>query len=205
MAEDTQDTTKEGGTDDVTPTPTEFKNLQRQLEKSKSQHREATERILAGDEALSILRRVEAYTIRGDETAEAERDLSMKSHEYRAEMMRVIEDKGLTWDSDEVEAIRDIWDNDDPSTHAHALAAAKGTLQGKTVDAASIETMVNEKVSEKLREMNLSVDGGEPTTAAPGRMTRGQASNLFNHNMSTAEMREAKDSLLDNWFKDREG
>ena len=188
----------------------EQKTWQRQLNRAREQNKELLKGYLELGETKAALSRVEgaveslidhfAQSSYGDSpitgvkdsmTPQRQNDTSMLMH--RNSIADVLHDNDSNWDSEQMEEARTKWDSGD---YAGALSSVQTAFSQPVAD---IDTEVERRVQERLREGGREVDSGSSTGAGQKRMTLADAD--MSPGMSESEMKTHADTVLDQFFR----
>ena len=189
----------------------EQKTWQRQLNRAREQNKELLKGYLELGETKAALSRVEgaveslidhfAQSSYGDSpitgvkdsmTQQRQADTSQLMH--RSQIIDILYDNDSNWDSEQMEEARTKWDAGD---HAGALTSVQSAFSQPVAD---IDTEVERRVQERLREGGREVDSGSSVGAGQKRMTLGDAANI-SPGMSEADMKAHADTVLDQFFR----
>ena len=188
----------------------EQKGWQRQLNRARDQNKELLKGYLELGETKAALSRVEGAVeslidhfaqssyedspitgVKDSLSQQRQRDTSMLMH--RTQIADVLHDNDATWDGEQMQEARTKWEAGD---HAGALSSVQSAFSQPVED---IDTEVERRVADRLREAGRGVDSGSSTAAGRKRMTVGDAG--MSSSMSDAEMKSHADSVLDQFFK----
>ena len=189
----------------------EQKTWQRQLNRAREQNKELLKGYLELGETKAALSRVEgaveslidhfAQSSYGDSpitgvkdsmTQQRQADTSQLMH--RSQIIDILYDNDSNWDSEQMEEARAKWDSGD---HAGALTSVQSAFSQPVAD---IDTEVERRVQERLREGGREVDSGSSISAGQKRMTLGDAVNM-SPGMSEDQMSAHADTVLDQFFR----
>ena len=189
----------------------EQKTWQRQLNRAREQNKELLKGYLELGETKAALSRVEgaveslidhfAQSSYGDSpitgvkdsmTQQRQADTSQLMH--RSQIIDILYDNESTWDSEQMEEARTKWDSGD---HAGALTSVQSAFSQPVAD---IDTEVERRVQERLREGGREVDSGSSVGAGQKRMTLGDAIDM-SPGMSEDQLSAHADTVLDQFFR----
>jgi len=189
----------------------EQKGWQRQLNRAREQNKELLKGYLELGETKATLSRVEGAVeslidhfaqssygespitgVKDSMAQQRQMDTSMLMH--RTQIADVLHDNDSNWDSEQMEEARTKWDAGD---HAGALTSVQSAFSQPVAD---IDTEVERRVQERLREGGREVDSGSSVGAGQKRMTLGDAANI-SPGMSEADMKAHADTVLDQFFR----
>ena len=125
-------------------------------------------------------------------TQQRQADTSQLMH--RSQIIDILYDNESTWDSEQMEEARTKWDSGD---HAGALTSVQSAFSQPVAD---IDTEVERRVQERLREGGREVDSGSSIGAGKKRMTLGDAASM-SPGMSESDMKAHADTVLDQFFR----
>ena len=188
----------------------EQKNWQRQLNRDREQNKELLKGYLELGETKAALSRVEgaveslidhfAQSSYGDSPITGVKDSLAQQRQadtsqlmHRSQIIDILYDNEETWDSEQMEEARTKWDAGD---HAGALSSVQSAFSQPVAD---IDTEVERRVQERLREGGREVDSGSSTGAGQKRMTLADAD--MSPGMSESEMKAHADTVLDQFFR----
>ena len=189
----------------------EQKNWQRQLNRAREQNKELLKGYLELGETKAALSRVEGAVeslidhfaqgsyddspitaVKDSLSQQRQRDTSMLMH--RTQIADVLHDNDSTWDSEQMEEARAKWEQGD---YAGALSSVQSSFSQPVAD---IDTEVERRVQERLREGGREVDSGSSTGAGQRRMTWGDAADI-SPGMSEDQLAAHADTVLDQFFR----
>ena len=188
----------------------EQKTWQRQLNRAREQNKELLKGYLELGETKAALSRVEgaveslidhfAQSSYGDSPITGVKDSLAQQRQadtsqlmHRSQIIDILYDNEETWDSEQMEEARAKWDAGD---HAGALSSVQSAFSQPVAD---IDTEVERRVQERLREGGREVDSGSSTGAGQKRMTLADAD--MSPGMSESEMKAHADTVLDQFFR----
>lgn len=188
----------------------EQKTWQRQLNRAREQNKELLKGYLELGETKAALSRVEgaveslidhfAQSSYGDSPITGVKDSLAQQRQadtsqlmHRSQIIDILYDNEETWDSEQMEEARTKWDAGD---HAGALTSVQSAFSQPVAD---IDTEVERRVQERLREGGREVDSGSSTGAGQKRMTL--ADTDMSPGMSESEMKAHADTVLDQFFR----
>ena len=188
----------------------EQKGWQRQLNRAREQNKELLKGYLELGETKAALSRVEGAVeslidhfekssygdspltgVKDSLSQQRQTDTSMLMH--RNSIADVLHDNDSNWDSEQMEEARTKWDSGD---YAGALSSVQTAFSQPVAD---IDTEVERRVQERLREGGREVDSGSSTGAGQKRMTLADAD--MSPGMSESEMKTHADTVLDQFFR----
>ena len=189
----------------------EQKGWQRQLNRARDQNKELLKGYLELGETKAALSRVEGAVeslidhfaqssyedspitgVKDSLSQQRQRDTSMLMH--RTQIADVLHDNDATWDGEQMQEARTKWEAGD---HAGALSSVQSAFSQPVED---IDTEVERRVAERLREAGRGGDTGSSTAAGGRRMTAADAMNIH-PGMTDAQMASHADNLLDQFFR----
>ena len=189
----------------------EQKNWQRQLNRARDQNKELLKGYLELGETKAALSRVEGAVeslidhfaqgsygdspitgVKDSLAQQRQRDTSMLMH--RTQIADVLHDNDSTWDGEEMTEARTKWTSGD---HAGALASVQSAFAQPVED---IETEVERRVADRLREAGRGVDTGSSIAAGEKRMTIEEVGSL-SPGMTDEALSAHADTVLDQFFR----
>ena len=189
----------------------EQKNWQRQLNRARDQNKELLKGYLELGETKAALSRVEGAVeslvdhfaqsgyddsplagVKDSLSQQRQRDTSMLMH--RTQIADVLHDNDATWDGEQMQEARTKWEAGD---HAGALSSVQSAFSQPVED---IDTEVERRVADRLREGGRGVDTGSSTAAGQRRMTVSNAGAL-SPGMSDDQLAAHADTVLDQFFR----
>ena len=189
----------------------EQKTWQRQLNRAREQNKELLKGYLELGETKAALSRVEgaveslidhfAQSSYGDSPITGVKDSLAQQRQadtsqlmHRSQIIDILYDNEETWDSEQMEEARTKWDAGD---HAGALSSVQSAFSQPVAD---IDTEVERRVQERLREGGREVDSGSSTGAGQKRMTWNDAVDI-SPGMSEEQLAAHADTVLDQFFR----
>ena len=189
----------------------EQKSWQRQLNRAREQNKELLKGYLELGETKAALSRVEgaveslidhfAQSGYGDSpltgvkdslSQQRERDTSLLMH--RTQIADILHDNDSTWDSEQMAEARTKWESGD-------FAGALSTVQSSFAQpVADIDSEVEKRVQERLREGGRQVDAGSSVSSGSRRMTLADAVSV-SPGMSDDQLTAHADTVLDQFFR----
>ena len=191
----------------------EQKNWQRQLNRAREQNKELLKGYLELGETKAALSRVEGAVeslidhfaqgsyedspitgVKDSLSQQRQRDTSMLMH--RTQIADILHDNDSTWDSEQMNEARTKWTQGD---FAGALGSVQSSFSQEVTD---IDTEVERRVADRLREGGRGVDNGSSTAAGQRRLTLADAE-AVTPGMSDDQMAAHADTVLDQFFNNR--
>tara|TARA_Y100000034_G_C6893689_1_gene411592 strand:- start:1994 stop:2599 length:606 start_codon:yes stop_codon:yes gene_type:complete len=180
-------------------TPDErYKNLQRQLEKARTQNREVVRTAVDANAALATAARTEELMLRFMDSespdlakeGRSKRTSQMEDIAAQHELTDILAENDVDWQDERLAEARDLWGSGKRKDAVSAAADALGVgEQG------NMETVVAEAVRKALGVTAAQVDTGTGVASGSGPITRGAAREMVDGNDSDALIGNAQEFL----------